>query len=56
MRNVRRNISRGRGRTEADRSCRWFTPSDPPVDLEKLPFDPFEYLGHELPWDGLDAD
>jgi arylsulfatase len=30
--------------------------SDPPVDLEKLPFDPLEYLSFELPWDGLDAD
>ena len=30
--------------------------SDPPVDLDKLPFDPLEYLDYELPWDGLDAD
>ena len=30
--------------------------SNPPVDLEKLPFDPLEYLDFELPWDGLDAD
>ncbi len=30
--------------------------SDPPADLDKLPFDPLEYLDHELPWDGLDAD
>ena len=30
--------------------------SNPPVDLDKLPFDPLEYINHELPWDGLDAD
>jgi arylsulfatase len=30
--------------------------SKPPVDLGKLPFDPMEYIGHELPWDGLDPD
>ena len=30
--------------------------SNPPVDLEKLPFDPLEYMNFELPWDGLDAD
>jgi arylsulfatase A-like enzyme len=30
--------------------------SDPPVDLEKLPFDPMEYMEYDLPWDGLDAD
>lgn len=30
--------------------------SDPPVDLDKLPFDPLEYMDFELPWDGLDAD
>jgi arylsulfatase len=30
--------------------------SDPPVDLDKLPFDPLEYMEFELPWDGLDAD
>ena len=30
--------------------------SDPPVDLSILPFDPMEYIHHELPWDGLDAD
>lgn len=30
--------------------------SEPPVDLSKLPFDPMEYINHELPWDGLDAD
>jgi hypothetical protein len=30
--------------------------ANPPVDLDTLPFDPLEYLDHELPWDGLDAD
>ena len=30
--------------------------SDPPVDLEKLPFDPLEYIEWEIPWDGLDPD
>lgn len=30
--------------------------SSPKVDLDKLPFDPLEYIDHELPWDGLDAD
>ena len=30
--------------------------SEPPVDLDTLPFDPLEYIHHELPWDGLDAD
>ena len=30
--------------------------SNPPVDLDKLPFDPLEYMTFELPWDGLDAD
>ena len=30
--------------------------SNPPVDLDILPFDPLEYLQHELPWDGLDPD
>jgi arylsulfatase len=30
--------------------------SEPPVDLEKLPFDVLEYLDFELPWDGLDPD
>jgi arylsulfatase len=30
--------------------------SEPPVDMDILPFDPMEYIGHELPWDGLDAD
>ena len=29
---------------------------NPPVDFQKLPFDPLEYLTFELPWDGLDAD
>ena len=28
----------------------------PPVDMDKLPFDPLEYIDYELPWDGLDAD
>jgi arylsulfatase len=28
----------------------------PPVDIEALPFDPLEYIDHDLPWDGLDAD
>lgn len=28
----------------------------PPLDLAKLPFDPLQYITHELPWDGLDAD
>jgi hypothetical protein len=30
--------------------------ADPPVDLDKLPFDPLEYIDFELPWDGLDPD
>ena len=30
--------------------------ANPPVELSKLPFDPLEYIEHELPWDGLDAD
>ncbi|MDJ0792413.1 MAG: sulfatase-like hydrolase/transferase [Acidimicrobiia bacterium] len=30
--------------------------ADPPVDLDKLPFDPLEYIDFDLPWDGLDAD
>ena len=30
--------------------------SNPPVDLDTLPFDPLEYIDFELPWDGLDAD
>ncbi|MGI9621836.1 MAG: sulfatase-like hydrolase/transferase [Acidimicrobiales bacterium] len=30
--------------------------ANPPADLSKLPFDPLEYLDHELPWDGLDPD
>jgi arylsulfatase A-like enzyme len=30
--------------------------AEPPVDLATLPFDPLEYIDHELPWDGLDAD
>jgi arylsulfatase len=30
--------------------------AEPPVDMSTLPFDPMEYLHHELPWDGLDAD
>ena len=30
--------------------------SAPPVDLKTLPFDPLEYIDHELPWDGLDPD
>jgi arylsulfatase len=30
--------------------------SQPPVDMDTLPFDPLEYLQHELPWDGLDQD
>ena len=30
--------------------------SEPPVDLKTLPFDPLEYIDHELPWDGLDPD
>jgi arylsulfatase A-like enzyme len=30
--------------------------SEPPVDLDKLPFDPLEYIDFELPWDGLDPD
>jgi len=30
--------------------------AEPPVDLSKLPFDPLEYIHHELPWDGLDPD
>ena len=30
--------------------------SEPPVDMDALPFDPMEYINHELPWDGLDAD
>ncbi len=30
--------------------------SEPPVDMSMLPFDPLEYLEHELPWDGFDPD
>ena len=30
--------------------------ANPPIDLSTLPFDPMEYIHHELPWDGLDAD
>ena len=30
--------------------------ANPPVDMATLPFDPMEYIHHELPWDGLDAD
>ncbi|MDX2379608.1 MAG: sulfatase-like hydrolase/transferase [Acidimicrobiia bacterium] len=30
--------------------------ANPPVDLDTLPFDPMEYIHHELPWDGLDPD
>ena len=30
--------------------------SEPPVDMDSLPFDPMEYINHELPWDGLDPD
>jgi len=30
--------------------------SEPPVDLDKLPFDPLEYIDFDLPWDGLDPD
>jgi arylsulfatase len=30
--------------------------AQPPVDMDTLPFDPLEYLDHELPWDGLDPD
>ena len=30
--------------------------SKPPVDVDKLPFDPMEYIDFDLPWDGLDAD
>jgi len=30
--------------------------ANPPVDLDKLPFDPLEYMDFELPWDGLDPD
>ena len=30
--------------------------ANPPVDLEKLPFDPLQYVDMELPWDGLDQD
>jgi len=30
--------------------------AEPPVDMETLPFDPLEYIAHEIPWDGLDAD
>lgn len=25
--------------------------SEPSVDMKKLPFDPLEFIGHELPWD-----
>ena len=28
--------------------------ANPPVDLKKLPFDPLEYIEHELPYDGMD--
>jgi len=28
----------------------------PRVDLKKLPFDPLEYIQHELPYDGMDPD
>ncbi|MGI9658343.1 MAG: sulfatase-like hydrolase/transferase [Gaiellaceae bacterium] len=28
--------------------------AQPPVDLSELPFDPLEYIDHELPWDGHD--
>ena len=30
--------------------------ANPPVDLDTLPFDPMEYIHHELPWDGIDPD
>jgi arylsulfatase len=30
--------------------------AEPPVDMSSLPFDPLEYIDHELPWDGLDPD
>jgi len=30
--------------------------SEPPVDLKKLPFDPMEFIGYELPYDGMDPD
>ena len=28
--------------------------SEPPVDLKKLPFDPMEFIGYELPYEGMD--
>jgi arylsulfatase len=30
--------------------------AEPPVDLADLPFNPLEYIDHDLPWDGLDPD
>ena len=30
--------------------------ANPPVDLDKLPFDPLEYIDFDLPWDGFDPD
>ena len=33
-----------------------FALSNPPVDLEKLPFDPLEFIDFELAYDGMDPD